>query len=87
MKHQLKIIQEGKKNTTCFYEHEKRGICCERKKCPHWISSDIFLNCAIICAKNGPYTLKEIGKFYNLSKMRICQLEKLIMDKLKTMLI
>lgn len=79
MKCRLNIIE----NTTCFYEHEKREISCNRKKCPHWIQREESYNCAIICSQNGPYTLDQIGEIYNLSKMRICQMEKYIINKLK----
>lgn len=82
MKRQLKIIQNAT-DTTCFHEHEKRNICCERKKCPNWISHNASLNCSIICSQKGPYTLDEIGEIFGLSRMRICQLEKLIFVKLR----
>ena len=79
MKRRLNVVE----NTTCFNEHEKRNVCCERKKCPHWISRQESCNCAIIYAQGGPYTLDEVGEIYNLSKMRICQMEKYILNKIK----
>ncbi|NBP02925.1 MAG: hypothetical protein EBU90_22995 [Proteobacteria bacterium] len=40
-------------------------------------------NCVIIASQNGPYTLQKIGKIYGLTRMRICQIEKTIIQKIK----
>jgi DNA-directed RNA polymerase sigma subunit (sigma70/sigma32) len=39
-------------------------------------------NCAIIAAKSGPMTLQEIGEVFDVTRMRICQIEKTILKKL-----
>jgi hypothetical protein len=71
------------KNTTCFSVLSKHNVCCQRKKCPHWISFSEGCNCVMITANNGPYTLQDIGKMYGLTRMRICQIEKEIQRKIK----
>lgn len=71
------------KNTTCFSVLSKHGVCCQRKKCQHWISYAPGCNCVMIAASEGPHTLQDIGKIYGLTRMRICQIEKEIQRKIK----
>jgi hypothetical protein len=68
---------------TCFSILSKHGIDCLRKQCPHWISNPSGHNCVMISAGNGPHTLQEIGKIYGLTRMRICQIEKGIYEKIR----
>jgi DNA-directed RNA polymerase sigma subunit (sigma70/sigma32) len=42
-------------------------------------------NCILITSKSGPKTLQEIGQIYGLTRMRICQIEKVIYEKVKTL--
>lgn len=67
---------------TCFGMQEKYNIACQREKCQNWILKTSENNCAIISAKNGPATLHDIGSLFNLTRMRICQLEKKIFKKI-----
>mgnify|MGYP001298229651 CR=1 FL=1 len=69
------------KNTTCFSEHEKISLSCNKNSCRYWINCENHLNCAILGAKKGPLTLQEIGDIFNVTRMRICQIEKVILDK------
>ncbi len=75
----LKIVQ----NTTCYLEHEKVKVSCNKKSCDYWINSSSDYNCVNISTKNGPKTLEEIGKIYDLTRMRICQIEKAILNKIR----
>jgi DNA-directed RNA polymerase sigma subunit (sigma70/sigma32) len=47
------------------------------------MSSEKYLNCSMLASKAGPLTLQEIGDCYDLSRMRICQIEKGIFKKLR----
>ena len=41
-------------------------------------------NCGIIAAKNdNKMTLEDVGKLFNVTRMRICQIEKIAIKKLK----
>ena len=40
-------------------------------------------NCTVNSAKKGTLTLQEIGEIYQITRMRVCQIEKLIIDKIK----
>lgn len=75
-----KDVIEG---TTCFKILSETNTNCHRKKCNSWIENEKSHNCVNILAKNGPYTLQEIGDFYGLTRMRICQIEKDIFEKIK----
>lgn len=68
--------------TTCFNEHKKRKIECEKKSCRLWMQYGKGYNCAIIAAENGEHTLQEIGDIFGVTRMRICQMEKQIMDSM-----
>ena len=70
------------KNTTCFAEHKKRNLTCEKKSCKNWMNHDKSLNCAVIGASKGKWILKDIGEIFGVTRMRICQIEKEILGKL-----
>ncbi len=69
-------------NTTCFSEHERCSVSCSNNECRLWIDSEKNYNCTILAAKDGPKTLQEIGDIFNVTRMRICQIEKTIFGKL-----
>jgi hypothetical protein len=74
----MKIIP----STTCFAEHEKRNLTCEKSNCRMWIDDKSCLNCCILKARE-PHTLQEIGDLFGVTRMRICQLEKAILKKVE----
>jgi len=37
----------------------------------------------MIAAQEGPHTLQKIGQIYGLTRMRICQIEKSIFEKIR----
>ena len=81
------FMSNGKKlpvvGETCFSAQQKHGVCCERTGCKNWFNSEKHNNCSIIGAQNSPWTLQEIGDVYGLTRMRICQIEKRVVDKIK----
>lgn len=78
----LKLIDDK----TCYNLHETHNVNCQKKSCKNWISYSDGKNCVIITSKAGPKTLQEIGKIYNLTRMRICQIEKNIYQKVKSLI-
>lgn len=82
-KKRLKLVSDK----SCFSLHEHYNVSCQRKTCNNWISYDQGKNCVIIASKAGPKTLQEIGKIYNLTRMRICQIEKNIYEKVKNLIL
>ena len=78
------FIGEPILNTTCFNEHKKCKKKCGFKDCKFWIESSGDLNCTIIAADEGTKNLQEIGDIFGVTRMRICQIEKNIVSKMKT---
>jgi hypothetical protein len=80
----LKVLQNDNivKNETCFSVQSKHNVDCKREKCPNWVNNSAHNNCVIIAAQDGPRTLQDVGNFFNLTRMRICQIDKSIQEKL-----
>lgn len=70
--------------TTCHNEHEKYKVPCQKKDCRYWQSSKESQNCIMVSSRQGEKTLQEIGDIFGVTRMRICQIEKLIFKKLVT---
>ena len=70
------------KNKTCFGEHKRLNLSCSKNSCKYWQEDSSCNNCAIVAAEEGPMTLQQIGDKYNLTRMRICQLEKMALNKI-----
>ena len=70
----------------CFEHNKQKNTNCEKKSCKHFINCKKNKNCTIIAAEDGPKTLQEIGEIFSVTRMRICQIEKDIMKKIKVKL-
>jgi hypothetical protein len=88
-KKRLKVAQPTTGNnrvvdgTTCFTVHAQADVDCQRQRCPHWIAYPEGHNCVHIAAQSGTHTLQRIGQIYGLTRMRICQIEKGIFEKIR----
>tara|TARA_R110002060_G_scaffold15376_2_gene21421 strand:+ start:83 stop:361 length:279 start_codon:yes stop_codon:yes gene_type:complete len=69
-------------NTTCFNEHDRLNVSCQKKDCKYWMNSSEDMNCVLISSSRGKKTLQEIGDIFGITRMRICQIEKSILGKL-----
>jgi DNA-directed RNA polymerase sigma subunit (sigma70/sigma32) len=78
-KKNLNVLQ----NETCFSVHQKHEVACQRQNCNNWFPNISCQNCSIIGAQNSPWTLQDVGAAYGLTRMRICQIEKKIIFKIK----
>ena len=70
----------------CFEYNKQKNIKCKKKSCKHFINCKKNNNCTILAAQDGPKTLQEIGEIFNVTRMRICQIEKDIIKKIKAKL-
>lgn len=68
---------------TCYNAQAQYNVNCGRKNCQHWINNVSSHNCVILAAQDGPHTLQKIGQIYDLTRMRICQIEKAIFEKIR----
>ena len=73
-------LEKDKKCYECVLRSQKS---CSEDTCRHFLSSKKDLNCSIIASQSGPKTLQEIGDYYGISRMRVCQIEKAILKKLR----
>jgi hypothetical protein len=66
----------------CFDLHDKENVPCQNKTCRMWINCKEGQNCTLILSKKGPLSLQEIGDILGVTRMRICQIEKKVVQKL-----
>ncbi len=78
----LHVINVNVENVTCFSIQEKYNVNCKRTSCKEWVDNSKCNNCILVAAKSGPKTLHEIGQYFDLTRMRICQIEKMIYRKI-----
>lgn len=71
------------KKITCFNAYKKLNKLCNKENCRYWTEIHENNNCVINKANEKTHTLQEIGDVLNISRMRVCQIEKSIIDKLK----
>ena len=68
----------------CYQHCRKNNRSCQKKSCRYWISYRSGKNCAIITAeKEEKLTLEDVGNIFDVTRMRICQVEKAAINKLK----
>ena len=77
-----KRIEQPVQNTTCFSEHKRQSIDCKKKSCKYF-QRGCKHNCVLIAADEKEMTLQQIGDIFGVTRMRICQIEKIIMKKLQ----
>ena len=72
----------------CFDYHNKNKTKCERKKCRYWINSNSSQNCCLVASQDkSKMTLEEIGIFFKVTRMRICQIEKKAIKKIRELVL
>ena len=69
---------------SCFAAYKESGRPCQKSSCRYWHALDEHNNCAILAAREGPFTLQDVGDMFNVTRMRICQIEKAAKQFLKT---
>ena len=68
----------------CYQHCKKINRSCQKKDCRYWISHTKGKNCALITAeKDDKMTLEDVGNIFSVTRMRICQVEKAAIAKLK----
>ena len=67
----------------CFKYYNSCSKQCEKKDCRYWINSKKDSNCVVNISMRGPSTLQDIGSLFGITRMRVCQIEKKIVEKIK----
>jgi hypothetical protein len=67
----------------CYQLYEISGKTCDKSNCRHWLDLKQYSNCTVIASKDGPMTLQKIGDIFGITRMRVCQIEKKILTKIK----
>jgi len=67
----------------CYEFFKSKDTPCKKEDCRHWIDLDKCNNCVIIGSETGPMTLQSIGDIFGITRMRVCQIEKKILAKIK----
>ncbi len=75
-----------KNKITCFGETILNNKDCEDIKCIYWYDNCSNKNCIINASNEKSHTLQEIGDIFDISRMRVCQIEKKSMAKVKKLI-
>ena len=72
----------------CFLYNKNRNINCHKNQCRYWIENSLSNNCCINYVSNDKFdsdkiTLQDIGDIFKVTRMRICQIEKIAIKKIK----
>ena len=69
----------------CATDSLENDSICNKEDCRLWMDYDKDLNCTLISVKkNGKLTLNEVGERLGISYVRVSQIEKQAVNKLKT---
>lgn len=72
----------------CFDYHKEKSKLCKNSGCRYWIKCAENQNCGInAAAEKSSITLEEIGNMFNVTRMRICQIEKKALEKIKSIVL
>ena len=69
----------------CMTACKRNDVSCPNSQCKHWIDYEEDLNCTLVTVDKheGGLTLREIGERLRISFVRVCQIEKAAVQKLK----
>jgi len=74
----------------CFEYNNQTKTNCQKKSCRYWIGKSKYQNCCLVASQSNiknieeeKFTLQDIGDIFKVTRMRICQIEKIAIKKLK----
>jgi len=72
-----------KDKITCFGKTILENFNCNNTECIYWYENCSNKNCVINASNEKSHTLQEIGDIFGISRMRVCQIEKKSIQKVK----
>ncbi|MBT7452198.1 MAG: hypothetical protein HN793_15275 [Rhodospirillaceae bacterium] len=67
----------------CYEYQQKKCTGCKVAECRYWVSDKTYGNCIIVGVKKKDWTLQDVGDLFGVTRMRICQIEKSVLKKIK----
>jgi DNA-directed RNA polymerase specialized sigma subunit len=68
----------------CFAAHEENNKSCQNKSCRFWHDLNDSSNCILNkVKKQEDFTLQEVGNLFGITRMRVCQIEKQSIAKIR----
>ena len=72
------------KKISCFEAHSSKKKSCKIEKCRYWHDIEASYNCILNKVnEENDLTLQEIGDLFSITRMRVCQIEKQTLKKIK----
>tara|TARA_R110000824_G_scaffold166215_6_gene342951 strand:+ start:194 stop:439 length:246 start_codon:yes stop_codon:yes gene_type:complete len=68
----------------CLEKCKRENVACKEKECRHWIEYSKDFNCVLEAVDNhGAMTLREVADRLNVSFVRVQQIEKAALKKMR----
>jgi len=67
----------------CYDYQRKNCSGCKKTECRYWMDNKKNGNCVIAASSSGPLTLQDVGEIFKVTRMRICQIEKNVIQKIQ----
>ena len=70
----------------CYEYNKNCNKSCDKSSCRYWLNLPKNQNCCLNAAKEDSetkFTLQDIGDIFNVTRMRICQIEKNAVKKIR----
>lgn len=74
------------KKMTCFEIHARDKTRCGKASCKYFLEKAASHNNCTLNAAENPQTLETVGELLDLSRMRVCKVEKIVRTKCRELL-